>query len=192
MIITDPIHREQLRKLGRLANFLDDLPHDKFHMPQWASKDATEDSCGTAGCAGGWAATIYKKEGWRFVGADHEIQFKGFSGYVAFAKFFGLNDNDAYAITIHLSGYVLEHNLKSVNDITPRHAADRIRKVIRKYDVTILNEIGGAVLVEKIRYYVVKIIMKLYLPKNLQDDQSGIKTPTVPNSISESNRCCND
>lgn len=37
--------------LNQWANFLDDLPHDKFHMPKWSSEDRTETSCGTAGCA---------------------------------------------------------------------------------------------------------------------------------------------
>lgn len=49
--------------LAQLANFMDDLPSDKLHMPEWASASFTSTHCGTAGCAGGWAATLFHKHG---------------------------------------------------------------------------------------------------------------------------------
>lgn len=74
-----PAHRECLLKLARLANFLDDLPSDKFYIPTWCSHDYTATSCGTAGCIAGWAATVYSKEGWGFDKA-------GFSDGPTFAR----------------------------------------------------------------------------------------------------------
>lgn len=88
-----PAASEPHRKLAALANFLDDLPHDRFHMPAWGSDDAAETSCGTAGCACGWAATVY--------------------------------------------------NLACAADITPRHAADRIRKVLACIDPEALEARGA-------------------------------------------------
>jgi hypothetical protein len=149
------------RKLLQLANFLDDLPHDKFHMPTWVSRDCTKDSCGTAGCACGWAATIFKKEGWSIGGPYgafipvFEVNHASFYGQVGFAKFFEISLSDAWAITCYLhnmciftgdfksvikDGYREEYDLKSVKDITPRHAADRIRKVLGAIAPELLQE----------------------------------------------------
>jgi hypothetical protein len=151
--------REKLLKLRTLANFLDDLPHDKFHMPTWASDDFTDNSCGTAGCACGWAATIFANDGFSFVLDERNNpvpKFEGVYGSDAFASFFGISKQDASWITAilgvwdaamahgfsgwTLSSYVSEYDLASRDDITPRHAADRIRRVIAKYDPTILDE----------------------------------------------------
>ncbi len=123
--------------LNQLANFLDDLPHDRFHMPIWCSDDSTKKSCGTAGCACGWAATILHNKGWKIQGVNGGLPwYKDDCGHSAFATFFEISIWDAYVITCCLEGepgsYVEEYGLKESADITPRHAADRIRKVITK------------------------------------------------------------
>ncbi len=143
---------EKLKKLVQLANFLDDLPHSKFHMPCWASDDATENSCGTAGCAAGWAATIFHKEGWSIDGRC--VYFDKFYGEVAFSEFFGISITESIYITkfldnsVHnfympnpsLVSYAEEFNLKSADDITPAMAAIRIRRVVAEYDPSLLED----------------------------------------------------
>lgn len=140
--------------LARLANFLDDLPHDRFHMPAWCSIDATERSCGTAGCAAGWAATIYARIGWDITPPEEglsfgQVMYDGKEGADAFAAFFALRIEESTWITGHLDAfsaawgidlpshmptYTREHCLKSAKDITPRHAAKRIRDVLARVD----------------------------------------------------------
>ncbi len=125
-------------RLNQLANFLDDLPHDKFHMPEWCSEDSTDGSCGNAGCACGWAATIFHTQGWSIHGLMPWYNRQ--PGWQGFAEFFEIETRHALWITCHLcSGspylddqptYTQEYGLSSADDITPRHAADRIRKVI--------------------------------------------------------------
>lgn len=144
------------RNLLRLANFLDDLPHDKFHMPSWASNDGDDNSCGTAGCACGWAATIFKEQGWSFRLFHPNLQTSNkvlLSGVVAFAEFFGISWNESWAITCFLEdhykyqnpssrflSYCTEYNIASEFQITPHHAADRIRKVLKKVAPHLLEE----------------------------------------------------
>jgi hypothetical protein len=148
----DATQKQKLQKLVQLANFLDDLPHSKFHMPHWASEDATKSSCGTAGCAAGWAATIFHKEGWSIL--NRFVYFNDFYGEFAFSEFFGISITESIYITkfldkfIHhyhmpnpsLVSYVEEFDLKSADDITPAMAAIRIRKVVAGYDPSLLED----------------------------------------------------
>jgi len=92
----------RLSKLLRLANFLDDLPHDRFHMPDWCSDDATETHCGTAGCAAGWAVSLYWREG--FILKDGTPSYAGAEDCRAgaFAAFFGITEHEAEWITCTL------------------------------------------------------------------------------------------
>lgn len=46
------------RRLLKLADFLDKLPRKRFTYDRWVAEDWTEKSCGTAGCALGWAASM--------------------------------------------------------------------------------------------------------------------------------------
>jgi len=74
----------------------------------------------------------------------------------AFAGFFGislkeaswtilfLNDDDYcwsidFRWDVSMKSYVQEYKINSVSDITPRHAADRIRKVVSIYDPELIN-----------------------------------------------------
>lgn len=151
--------REQLVLLAQTANFIEDLPHDKFHMPGWSSFNATEYSCGTAGCFAGWAATLHIKRGWSFLWGvpsyGHEV------GAQAIADFFGITATEATWLSTHLGGmnrsalcegmltYLQEHGLSREKDITPRHAAKRARDIIRLYDPSVLDEdVGKAQLPE--------------------------------------------
>jgi hypothetical protein len=148
----DATQKQKLQKLVQLANFLDDLPHSKFHMPCWTSDDATENSCGTAGCAAGWAATIFHKEGWSIL--NRFVYFNDFYGEFAFSEFFGISITESIYITKFLNkntydhsmpnpslvSYIEEFNLISEDDITPAMAAIRIRKVVAGYDPSLLED----------------------------------------------------
>ncbi len=137
--------REKWRKLAALANFLDDLPHDRFHMPSWSDQNATDASCGTAACACGWAATVFRREGWSFnggpFGSPSYTSPLGvrLTGRAAFANFFGLSAPDSDHITCDFMAYYHDFGVRS-EGITPRMAAARIREVLAKYDATVLDE----------------------------------------------------
>lgn len=134
--------------LNTWANFLDDLPSDRFHMPAWGSKDATRVSCGSAGCAGGWAATVFNHLGLQLEiadqvnldGACYAIPcYKGEQGYGAIARFFQISPEMSCYITMQFRGYTDEYGV-TPDKITPRHAADRIRKVIVKLGGTVVTD----------------------------------------------------
>lgn len=154
-----PDHREKLLKLVRLANFLDDLPHDRFHMPFWSSRGATRYSCGTAGCAAGWAATIFSKDWEFYLGAPllQRVPRRKSDMHTCpdFAAYFGIREDEAHAIALGMTcdfggfvSYIAEYGIwdgrEDMNDaalrITPRHAADRIRKVVARYDPALLED----------------------------------------------------
>ncbi len=150
--------RERHCLLAQLANFLDDLPHSKFHMPTWGSKDWTETSCGTAGCAAGWAVTLFHKFGPRMRKSGLKSDpyplfcFGNICGPIAFSNFFEIDQIYAVHITANLDGfsniirykslpsYCEEYNLMSIEDITPQMAASRIRKVLQEIDPESLQE----------------------------------------------------
>jgi len=90
-------------------------------MPEWASKDATETSCGSAGCACGWAATVFNREGWslsklgiplapsEYESEEVELTVKNRGKFhhipgpaVSFAVFFGISIEDSIDITCNL------------------------------------------------------------------------------------------
>jgi hypothetical protein len=134
-----------LLKLARLANFIEDLPHSKFHMPAWSSKDGTDHECGTAGCFGGWGATVYASEGWSFgddvgMGCGRKPTWNGLYGCVAIDAFFGLGD--AYLASRLTSGwdwYFHEFGVQP-SGITPQISALAIRKVLNSIDPSIVTE----------------------------------------------------
>lgn len=160
--IIDKTKLAKLAKLVTLMNFLDDLPHRKFYMPGWSSADRTRKSCGTAGCACGWAATIFAKEGWSFDSEGFpriKSRVWTYSDVQAFAFFFGITYSESFWITCDLDdeilelspsnkarirklgfSYAVEHSLLLIEDITPHMAADRIRKIVAKYDPSLLEE----------------------------------------------------
>lgn len=151
--VRSPEHREQLKKLAAMANFMDDLPSDKLTMPQWAAADATEHSCGTAGCFAGWTATVHAREGWRFVPScfgdrprypvlpgrfDERGSYEDHPSTVSVADFFGITRAEAHALTGGAACHCLPPQFLALQ--TPRDVARRIRAVVRYYDPTLLDE----------------------------------------------------
>lgn len=133
--------------LARFANRLDDLPHDKFHMPEYCAKDATEHSCGSAGCAAGWAATFYSglgihlKQTMKYVGDTRYFPvFRGFFAHNAFAYFFAIPKEAGEEICTDFMGYEERFGTKTTRDITPFHAAATIRGVLARIDPAALTE----------------------------------------------------
>lgn len=93
-------------KLRELAKFMSVLNPRNLDMGMWCADNATEESCGWAGCVAGWAATLFHKEGYilhRFTDnmtlpvlrMKERMQF---SPLDAFALFFGLPTAFSYAI----------------------------------------------------------------------------------------------
>lgn len=58
-------HAEELKikdgktRLSLLAQFLRNIPEDRFCLASWSDEDFEEDVCGTTACAMGWATTIF-------------------------------------------------------------------------------------------------------------------------------------
>ena len=130
------------RLLLGLANFLDDLPHSKFHIPQWTSQDATEHSCGTAGCVAGWAATIYQKYGYELKYSEAVKKFIPYYhtwGFYSFAKFFDINGQDALNLTSNKNFYQTNYDV-NFHDVTPQIAAQAIRDLLKSINPDILKE----------------------------------------------------
>lgn len=144
--------REKLKKLLSLANFLMDLPHSKFFMPAWSASDATDHSCGCAGCVAGWAATKFKED-WAFApynsfdvfgripllqGRLHQKVIGLHTGVIYhFAEYFGISTEHAEQITSR----PLFYDVKSLVDVTPQMAGERIKRLIAEnYDPSILEE----------------------------------------------------
>jgi hypothetical protein len=130
---------EAHRDLLTLRNFLLDLPHSKFHMPAWTAQDATEISCGTAGCAAGWAATIFHKKGWtlrRWPMAGEMgwlPEYGKDQGSFAFATFFMIKDQEADYVCSPFSYRYVFSNSGMFNSITPTEAAGHITEIGKKH-----------------------------------------------------------
>lgn len=132
-------------RLNSWANFIEDLPHDRFHMPRFADRDCTTISCGTAGCAAGWAVTKFNDKGlvlyWPNANPLFVTPFyNGELGEFAISEFFGIpvelaswiiyERNQYWGDRVLLS-YMLQFRLETFADVTPQIAADRIRRVIK-------------------------------------------------------------
>lgn len=132
---------EAHRALAGLANFIEDLPHDRFTMPRWSADDATDTSCGTAGCAAGWAATKFADRGWRL--ADGVVSFVtglipvwgGHRGHVAFAEFFRIPSR-----SLEITDPMRYRGEFGTISPTPAQTAKRIRDVLREIDPGALDE----------------------------------------------------
>lgn len=117
------------QRLARLASFLYCVPREKFNMKQWATMDfdIRNQSCGTAACAVGWAATIFKAE--QFVLVPSVIsglprtEYKGKQNWEAVAEFFSMKRARAIA----LFGIENDANL----DLGPRQVAKRIKQYLK-------------------------------------------------------------
>ena len=142
--------KDQLRKLAALANFLEDLPSERFHMPRWADDDATDTSCGTAACACGWAATIYAREGWSFYSFHDHARvpcYQNAPNQAGFSEFFGIGaemanwitlvdryeDADWPVVFVTSTGVNVERTAYSCETPSRSEVAERIRTVVKAY-----------------------------------------------------------
>ena len=121
------------QRLQTLANFLRTVPAHKFDLWSWRSappsalslsdQSLTDPSCGTAGCAVGWACAYpaFQAEGLAFHPKIGAPTLYGHIGWEAVKVFFGLSLADA-SYLFHCSGYP--------SNPTPDMVADRIEKFI--------------------------------------------------------------
>ena len=140
-LLTPTERRERNLRLVQLHNFLLDLPHSRFHMPRWCSADATEESCGSAGCAAGWAATKFHYLGFRLDSIQRPLfgrfpEFDGFQGTLAFAWFFGLTGDEAQKITNDFASYIRDYGVQPEH-LTPAMVADRIARILSNYGIDV-------------------------------------------------------
>lgn len=116
-------------RLAKLAAFLHRVPRKKFDMERWATMDFNirEQSCGTAACAVGWAATIFKAEQFRLIPSVlsglPKTEYKGKENWEAVAEFFSMGRTRA----IDLFGIENDDNLK----LGPRQVAKRIKRYLK-------------------------------------------------------------
>lgn len=130
--------------LARMANFMDDLPSDRHVQGRWTADDATDTSCGTAGCFAGWTATVHGKHGWKFGRADSFGRppiFRDKTMRMTTQEYVAL----FYAIPMD-SAVELCHGRYSFPGVgyrtpTPREVAARIREVLRRIDPAALDEV---------------------------------------------------
>lgn len=137
-----PEHREKLRKLVTLANFLDDLPHRRFMQGQWSDTNATMDSCGTAACIAGWTATLFRKD-WFFLPPFYVPRLRSHSALVpdSMSHYFGLALAEAKEMVspVAFRDFCYTRGIEK----SPQAAAQFIRSFIAKYDPTLLEEERG-------------------------------------------------
>lgn len=142
-----------LRRLGKLASFLETLPRERFNYNHWVGDDwkGKENlSCGTTACALGWAATMkpFRKLGLRLVMPENDwsppfvaLKDENFpdtpgdwgTSQDAITEVFGTESHDLF--------FPSDDELKA----TPKQVAKKIRRFIRKEEkLTELNETIGA------------------------------------------------
>jgi hypothetical protein len=115
----------QKRRLLRLADFLETVPRRQFNMKVWGNGTDPKE-CGFAGCAGGWATSIFpalKLIPWGFF-SQTEIRYGEFTSFEALQNYFGLTYADAEYI---FDSYEYP---KSNRNPLPKTVADRIRKLV--------------------------------------------------------------
>lgn len=127
-------------RLLKLADRLDTVPPDRFDLDAWF-QSFTEDECGTAACAVGWACTIpeFNAAGFRaemsddgyclcpqYIPADTGPVY---TSWAAVREFFGLTQPEADRL-FFAGSYPLD------SDPTPAEVAARIRGFVRQEGVT--------------------------------------------------------
>ena len=94
------------KKLLKLADFLETkIPKrgwkNWFNLTEWAQAGWVEKECGTTACAMGWATICFPRSDLRLTihelsyGKVVELQYKGYMGFCAAAKFFNIGENQA-------------------------------------------------------------------------------------------------
>lgn len=118
------------QRLARLATFLHRVPREKFDMERWATFDFSPvTGCGTAACACGWAAHIFKDEGFRlehvFGGSSLRPTYNGAWNWTAIETFFQIS----YKTSQDLFGAWDEHDNRVERG--PRQVAKRIKHFLQ-------------------------------------------------------------
>lgn len=83
-----------LRRLERLAKFLDKLPREKFNFRDWVTETNKSNRCGTVCCAVGWMPLVDPRS-WRWGRRNRRLVVKLASApdawpTLAAAEYFGL------------------------------------------------------------------------------------------------------
>lgn len=126
------VTNEGARRLMVLADRLDTVPEERFSMKCWmgtreggymlsCGPDDLEHTCGTAGCAVGWATTIpaFHQEGFRWLYGSPN--FRGDGGFWAVRQFFGVSHTDAMWL------------FDAIHDRSPREEAAIIRAFVAEH-----------------------------------------------------------
>jgi hypothetical protein len=132
----------QVKKLLKLADFLDNLPRRSFDLSAWVTakrsrpEGKTPGSCGFAGCAMGWAAHEELFRGLKFddiffdttpAYTDKDGLHLGFDAAVAL---FGLLNNHHALYLFHINHYPIGKT--GHRDPSPKRVAARIRRYVAK------------------------------------------------------------
>src|SRR5215472_17893577 len=126
-----------LRRLEKLADFLEKLPSGRFYYGHWIDTEkwegAADLSCGTTACALGWGTAIpsFRKAGLRM--KKHGLPAFGKSeGMDAGARFFGITHADALFIFQPNALHAKDLDLWSApgHDATPKQVAKHIRSFV--------------------------------------------------------------
>lgn len=144
----DPIYSQ---RLAQLADFLDNLPDDRFYYGTWAGSNwsGTEDlSCGSTACALGWATTIpeFRELGLRMIkaGSAATIMLEGdmdsarsywSKTLIACKKVFGLDNLEVeYLFTPDNAGEDLlldeKHGARPRASASAKEVSNHIRKFL--------------------------------------------------------------
>lgn len=79
----------QRKRLLKLADFIvEQVPKEKFDMSSFGLANGPIDSCGSAGCALGWATVLFRRLGVAILGGAP--RYKDLTGYGVGVTLFGL------------------------------------------------------------------------------------------------------
>lgn len=99
------MNRKRLRKL---ADFLMELPDERFDIGVIQQSDFQPEDCRTVACAMGWAPHVFPRSGLTYDYYREEFVYKNFSCSQAIEEFFGINDitkRKLFYPTFYQSGY---------------------------------------------------------------------------------------
>ena len=130
----------QIKRLEKLATFLDTLPKQKFNFgvvtdvsDDWTMQEALktkDNSCGTVGCAIGWSPAVFPKVvQWKGKQAivrmrnPIDAMYPPLTAATVAVELFGMTVDEAYE--------VFYPNNRLGDNATPKQVAKQIRKFIR-------------------------------------------------------------
>lgn len=115
-------------RLLALAAFLRKLPRKRFNYAMWAGEDFTEKSCGTVGCALGWAASMpkFRRLGLRIDATGIPVYGPTLDNIGASAgmEIFGLDFSEA--------AYLFHPGDEAEENATPKYVARKIERFVAK------------------------------------------------------------